>query len=155
MIDDASMEKECEENNEFTQGFTQEMNTDQISDKNLEHKVSKCPQGKLLYMHYEKPMNTKFVIQRGTAISERDTRTIHTQDLIRVMRNNHRDIPKVDKDETVSKYMKKLKNSGFDRKYRVGFFCRPNLCLKNKKRRRGEKGGGQSTEAGSGKRWRG
>ena len=37
--------------------------------------------------------SSKKVVQSGSAINERSTRTIHTQDCIRIMRNTHRELP--------------------------------------------------------------
>ena len=45
-------------------------------------------------------------------------RTIHTQEIIRHLRNNHPDLDQSDVTETLNIYMKKLQNSGHDAKYR-------------------------------------
>ena len=59
-----------------------------------------------------------FGLQKGSAYSDKGIRTVHTQELIRIMRNNHKDLDQSTKIEGINKYMKNLKNSGFDEKFR-------------------------------------
>ena len=76
------------------------------------------PQGKILHKHYVKPMASRLVVQRSSTISERNLRTIHTQEIIRCLANCHKDIPEEEVNEIVENYMKKLQNSGYDEKFR-------------------------------------
>ena len=59
----------------------------------MEYKDPKYPQGKLMHIHYAKPMVAKVGIQIKSAISKREQRTINTQEMIRVMRNCQQDLP--------------------------------------------------------------
>ena len=45
------------------------------------------PKGKIMFRHYEKNTNSYVVMQSNTALGEKQIRTVHTQDLIRIMRN--------------------------------------------------------------------
>jgi hypothetical protein len=74
--------------------------------------------GTLTWKHFEKPSNSQFTLQNGSAFDARAMRTVHTQEVNRIMRNNHEDIPETEKADTISGFMKKLKNSGFPAKYR-------------------------------------
>ena len=70
------------------------------------------PQGKIMNQHYSKPMTAKVGVQIESAISEKDKRTINTQETIRVLRNCHEDLPEDDLNQILSESMKKLQNSG-------------------------------------------
>ena len=63
------------------------------------------PRGQVLWKHYEKPVASKKVVQCDSAINERSTRTIHTQDCIRIMRNSHIELPEKTKNEALGQYM--------------------------------------------------
>ena len=76
------------------------------------------PQGKILHKHYVKPMASRLVVQRSSAISERNLWTIYTQEIIRCLSNCHKDIPEEEVNEIEENYMKKLQNSGYDEKFR-------------------------------------
>ena len=78
-----------------------------------------CPQGKIMHQHYTKPMASRVGVQKNSAISEREKRTINTQELIRVMRNCHKDMPEEEKNEILSDSMKRLQNSGYNEEYRL------------------------------------
>ena len=77
------------------------------------------PNGKIMFSHYEKEMNSELVMQTGTAIGDRQVRTSHTQDVIRIMRNCIQDLCDELKNEHLSNYMQKLKNSGYQKPYRL------------------------------------
>ena len=85
----------------------------------FEYGDKNCPQGKIMHKHYSKPMSSKLCVQVESAISDRDIRTINTQELIRCLRNCHEDLPKEEVDQIKSEFMKKLQNSGYDSKYRL------------------------------------
>ena len=51
----------------------------------------------------------KFTIQKGTAFNPRNVRTYHTQELLRIFRNFHKDIPEEEKNQKVSELMKSSK----------------------------------------------
>ena len=84
----------------------------------MEYDDENYPQGKAMFQHFVKPMATRLVVENESAIGEREKRTIHTQELIRVMRNCHEDLPQEEVNKCLEDYMKKLQNSGYDQKYR-------------------------------------
>ena len=74
--------------------------------------------GKVLWKHYEKPMNSRIVMGKRSALDDRTKRTIHTQEVLRIYRNTHRDVAEQIRNKDLSNYMKKLQNSGYTREYR-------------------------------------
>ena len=84
----------------------------------MKHKNPLYPRGQFLHMHYRKPMATEILLVKGTAIDQRTVRTIHTQQLIRILRNNHKDIDMKDHNQTITNYMQILMNSGYNEQYR-------------------------------------
>ena len=84
----------------------------------MEREDPNYPQGKVMHIHYSKPMVAKVGIQKESAISHRDQRTINTQEVIRVLRNCHDDIETEECNEKLTEAMKKLQNSGYDSAYR-------------------------------------
>ena len=83
------------------------------SDKN------KFPKGKIMWSHFEKLMNSRICIQPQSAIGDRETRTIHTQEIVRILLNSHPDQATEITNNSVSNYIKKMQNSGFSEKYRL------------------------------------
>ena len=79
----------------------------------------KNSQGKILFSHYTKPMASKLVIQKTSAIGKSQKRTILTQEGIRMLRNTHPDLPDSYREEDMSTFAKKLQNSGYDEKERL------------------------------------
>ena len=55
----------------------------------LEYGDKNCPQGKIMHKHYAKPMVSKVRVHQESTLSERVKRTIHTQEVIRCLRNCH------------------------------------------------------------------
>ena len=72
------------------------------------------PEGKLMFQFFEKAMNTDKVIRKGSAINNKTTITILTQEGIRHMRNCHPDIDKETRNNIMSNFMLKLRKSGYD-----------------------------------------
>ena len=66
---------------------------------------SDSPQGKIVHRHYVKPMASRLVVQNESAIGERELRTIHTQEIIRILRNCHEDVPEEEINMFLSDYM--------------------------------------------------
>ena len=84
----------------------------------VDHSSKDHPKGKIYHKFFEKLTNPRIVIQKESAINERAIRTIHTQEIIRILRNTSRDLPENLKIIGVNNYMKKLQNSGYDEEYR-------------------------------------
>ena len=59
------------------------------------------------YEFYEKPMATRLLVDKESAIGERERRTIHTQGLIRVIRNCHEDLHENELNKSIENYLKK------------------------------------------------
>ena len=74
--------------------------------------------GRVLWKHFEKPMNSRTVMSMRSALDGRTKRTIHTQEVLRIYRNTHRDVEAAIINEDISNYMKKLQNSGYPKEYR-------------------------------------
>ena len=51
-----------------------------------------------------------------SALDPRTKRTIHTQEVLRIFRNTHEEVPGEVLNQDISWYMKKLLNSGYERK---------------------------------------
>ena len=83
----------------------------------IENVNKKFPNGQIQHKFYEKGTKAQLVIHKESDINERAKRTIHTQEIIRVLRNNSKDLPDEVKDEGIQNYAKKLKNSGYDKNY--------------------------------------
>ena len=69
--------------------------------------------GRVLWKHFEKPMNARIVMSQRSALDDRTKRTIHTQEVLRIYRNTHRDVGEEEINNDLSNYMKKLQNSEF------------------------------------------
>ena len=85
----------------------------------MEYNDENCPQGKLMHKHYTKPMVSKVGVQIESAISDKDKRTINTQEVIRCLRNCHNDLPEDEVAEVLTNCMKRLQNSGYSTEYRI------------------------------------
>ena len=59
----------------------------------MEYNDENHPKGKLMYQHFKKPMNTRMVVEKKSAIRDKETRAIHTQSVIRILTNSHKDLP--------------------------------------------------------------
>ena len=75
----------------------------------MEYNDEKYPQGKLLHQHFVKPMATRIVVEKESAIGEREKRTIHTQEIIRIFRNCHEDLPQEQVNKLIEDYIKNCK----------------------------------------------
>ena len=51
------------------------------------------PNGKIYHKFYEKETKAQIVLHKNSDINERAKRTIHTQEVIRILRNTSRDLP--------------------------------------------------------------
>ena len=66
---------------------------------------------------FEKPSKTPLVIHKESDINERAKRTIHTQEIVRILRNSSRDLPEEVREKGIKVYARKLKNSGYETLY--------------------------------------
>ena len=57
------------------------------------------------------------VVHKNSDMNERAKRTIHTQEIIRILRNNSRELPEEIKNIGIKKYAAKMQNSEYDKKY--------------------------------------
>jgi hypothetical protein len=64
-------------------------------------------------------MAARVGIQAESAINARDQRTINTQEIVRVLRNCHEDLPSEELEEVLGDSMKLLQNSNYNKEYRV------------------------------------
>ena len=83
-----------------------------IDDANEEY-----PNGRIFHKYYEKPSKAAIVIHKESDINERAKRTIHTQEIVRILRNSSRDLPEEVREKGIKDYAVKLKNSGYVKKY--------------------------------------
>ena len=83
----------------------------------IENANHNYPNGKIMHKFYEKDTKAQQVIHKDSDINERAKRTIHTQEIIRILRNNSKDLPDEVKDLGIDNYAKKLKYSGYDKNF--------------------------------------
>ena len=96
----------------------------------VDHSNPDYPRGRILHMFFRKSMNSQVLINKGSAINTKGVRTVHTQDLIRVLRHNHYAIKLSDHNHTITEFMQILKNSGYGEKYREEILISAHLGFK-------------------------
>ena len=69
--------------------------------------------GKILFSHYRKPMASNLTIQVNSALPLKQKITIMTQEIFRIKRNTHPDVPNETWKSHCSSYMQRMKNSGW------------------------------------------
>ena len=79
----------------------------------LDVKVHLTPKNTLVHEFYEKPTRNLKVILAESALSWSQKRTVHTQEILRRMKNTSQSLEKSTKDDILSKYMYKMKLSGY------------------------------------------
>ena len=85
----------------------------------LDMKVWTDESGQVLYSHYEKPMSRKSVINAKSAHPGSCKKNVHIQEILRRMMNCTRRIDwKQETAPCVSDYMLRMKEAGYDEKYR-------------------------------------
>ena len=75
------------------------------------------PGGRVLYQHYEKPMNTNLVIQKSSALSENTKVSSLTQEVVRVLLNCSEDLDDSSRVEYLNKLSTKIRTSGYNTLY--------------------------------------
>ena len=73
----------------------------------------------IFFEFYEKPMSSKFVIMRNSAAPLNQKRTVLTQEGIRRLKNCKMELEWGQKAQHLSNLMQKMKNSGYDEKFRL------------------------------------
>ena len=74
--------------------------------------------GIICHEFYEKPTNSQFVILASSALSMKTKRTVFTQECLRRLRNTSLHLGPDIANQFLSKYMLKLKDSGYSSKFR-------------------------------------
>ena len=70
------------------------------------------------WSYFEKSMKNQFVIMKNSAFEDSKKRIVNTQEVIRRQRNCHPDLPKKEVAEILTKFAQKMKDSGYDEKFR-------------------------------------
>lgn len=70
------------------------------------------------WSYFEKSMKNQFVIMKNSAFEDSKKRIVNTQEVIRRQRNCHPDLPKKEVAEILTKFSQKMKDSGYDEKFR-------------------------------------
>ena len=83
----------------------------------LDLKVYLTPENTLIHEFYEKPTRNLKVVLADSALSWSQKRTVHTQELLRRMKNTSLCSEKSIKDDIITKYMFKMKHSGYSHKF--------------------------------------
>ena len=85
----------------------------------LEVGINEKEKFRLDYEYYEKPTKHPKVILADSALSMSQKRTILTQECLRIMRNTKVELGEKVRNQHLSKFMIKLKNSGYNSKFRA------------------------------------
>ena len=90
----------------------------------LQVKINEEENNRLDFEFYEKPLKNKKLILSDSAIPAKDKRTILTQECLRRLRNTKVELGKDVQNKHLNDFMVKMKNSGYNKKYRqVGLSC--------------------------------
>ena len=81
--------------------------------------VNQAEENRIDYEFYEKPTKNPRVLLADSAINSASKRTILTQECIRRLRNTKVELGEDCQNKHLSNFMLKLKNSGYNRKFRV------------------------------------
>ena len=85
----------------------------------LKVQINKKENYRLDYEHYEKPTKHPKVILADSALSMNKKRTILTQECLRILRNTKIELGEDIRNGHLNRFMIKLKNSGYDKKFRI------------------------------------
>ena len=72
-------------------------------------KVKSIQSGFIFHKYYEKDTKDSTVVHKYSDINERAKRTIHTQEIIRILRNTSRELSDEVREIGVKQYVRKLK----------------------------------------------
>ena len=84
----------------------------------LDVKVQVSQDNKIIHNFYEKPTRNKNVIFASSALSWTQKRSIHTQELLRRMKNTSIYLDEKVQNEHVSMYLLRMKKCGYNQKFR-------------------------------------
>ena len=84
----------------------------------LQVKINEEENNRLDFEFYEKPLKNKKLILSDSAIPAKDKRTILTQECLRRLRNTKVELGKDVQNKHLNEFMVKMKNSGYNQKYR-------------------------------------
>ncbi len=73
---------------------------------------------RLLHSYYEKPVTSKLVMMESTALPKHQKYTTLTQEVIRRMKNTSRVIPTQERVSILQKFLRKMEDSGYNKKMR-------------------------------------
>ena len=88
----------------------------------LSHNVdpeSREPVVEMMHEHYTKEVSSKAVVDARSALPWKTKRTIHTQEILRILRNCSRSLPANDTRRHVEEYVARMQYSGYDRVFRA------------------------------------
>ena len=74
--------------------------------------------GKIMFSHYRKAMASNLTIQEKSALPHKQKITIMTQEIFRIRRNTHSDVPDYVWKQHCTDYMQRMKNSGWQAHHR-------------------------------------
>ena len=87
----------------------------------LSHNVgpeTREPVMKMIHEHYTKEVSSKAVVNARSALTWKTKRTIHTQEIVRILRNCSRSLPANVTRSHVEEYVARMQYSGYDRAFR-------------------------------------
>ena len=84
----------------------------------LETDDPRYKQGKIMFSHYRKAMASNLTIQEKSALPHKQKITIMTQEIFRIRRNTHSDVPDYVWKQHCTDYMQRMKNSGWQAHHR-------------------------------------
>ena len=73
----------------------------------------------ILHEHYHKEVSSKAVLNARSALPSKTKRTIHTQEILRILRNCSRQLPFEVARTHVEEYVMRMQYSGYDREFRA------------------------------------
>ena len=77
------------------------------------------PEMKILHEHYHKEVASKSVVNARSALPWKTKRTIHTQEVIRILRNCSRHLPANVARKHIEEYVARMQFSGYNREFRA------------------------------------
>ena len=75
--------------------------------------------GVIYYKHYRKPVSTQQSLLLESALPARTKRTVQSQEVVRILRNCHPQIPREKKADHLTAFMRRLRASGYSHSYRA------------------------------------
>eukprot|EP00794_Sanderia_malayensis_P010730 gene10730-11877_t len=88
----------------------------------FDHQASNSSNSKkhqILFTHYMKPMTSKYVINKRSALSTTMKKSVLVSDLVRTMRNVSLQCPESERQKHVQNFIKRMQFSGYDQQERI------------------------------------